>query len=191
MASVLVGAVGYHNLTNFSIGPLLLPELQRMEWPDGFRVEELNWGPIAVVQELQARPPLDRVVLLGARPSSLPEGRMTCYRWRGGLPEPDEIQARIAEAVTGVISLDNLLVIGQHFKVWPAEVFVVDVAPGAQACGNRLRPAVQAHVPSVLQAVRNLALHGVPEDSGLPSLRGDRLSARERPAAPTASSPAL
>ncbi len=175
MREVLIGTVGYHNLTNFSVGPLLLPRLRALSWPDGVRVEELNWGPIAIVQDLEGRPPLERAVLLGARPDSRPEGRVDCYRWGGGLPEPDVLQARIAEAVTGVISLDNLLVIGEYFGVWPEELFVVDVAPGREEAGPSLRPAVAARVEEILQSVRRLALRGSEPEAPLPELRGDRL----------------
>lgn len=170
---ILIGTVGYCNLRNFSVGPLLLPQLKRMRWPAQVRVEELNWGPIAIVQDLQSRPRLARAVLLGARPSGRPEGDVRLYRWSGGLPGPEAVQARIAEAVSGVISLDNLLIVGEHFGVWPEELFVVDVAPGTEQAGPTLSPAVAARADEILSCVRRLALQGpcLP----LKTLRGDQL----------------
>ncbi len=178
-AAVLIGTVGYHNLRNHSLGPILLPELQRLPWPAEVLVEELNWGPIAVVQRLQTETSLERVVLLGARPSSLPEGTLSLYRWVGGLPGPDEIQARIGEAVTGVISLDNLLVVGEHFQAWPPQVLVVDVAPGSEETGASLRPVVAARRPEVLDWVRRLALEGPEAAPQLLELRGDTWADRQ------------
>jgi hypothetical protein len=113
MRHILIGTIGYHNLRDFSLGPKLLPDLRAMTWPPGVVVEEMNWGPIAIVQNFQAlTTPYDRVVLLVANRRQRPTGTITVYRWRGGLPPPDEIQDRVAEAVTGVISSDNLLIVG-------------------------------------------------------------------------------
>ena len=44
MKRILIGTVGYHNLRNHSIDPVLLPQLQKMDWRDGVDVEEMNWG---------------------------------------------------------------------------------------------------------------------------------------------------
>ena len=38
-----------------------------------------------------------------------------------------KLQDRIYEGVTGVVSLENTLVIGDYFKVWPNEVFTVEI----------------------------------------------------------------
>lgn len=186
MQRVLVGTVGYHNLRNHSVGPILFPRLQSLDWPPGFMVEEMNWGPVAILQRLQAEPePFQRIVFLTARPDedakqdrspTRPEGRISLYRWAGGLPGQDEIQQRVAEAVTGVISLDNLLVVGEYFAIWPEEVFIVDVAPGRQEAGPELRAGVAGQVPMILQSVRDLALGRHPEAKRLPLLRGTRLA---------------
>lgn len=171
MAGVLIGTVGYHNLGNYSVGPLLLPELQAMDWPPGVLVEEMNWGPVAIVHRFQAlEEPFKRVVLLSARPDDRPEGEVTLYRWRGTLPPSREIQQRVGEAVTGVISADNLLIIGEHFSIWPDEVFLVDVAPGPQEGGAALNEALLVRVPEILQSVRDLALGRISE--GVKVLRG-------------------
>ena len=159
MQRVLIGTVGYQNLRDFSVGPMLLPRLQAMAWPSGVGLEELNWGPIAIVQNFQALDvPYDRVVILTALQQGRRAGTLTLRRWMGGLPDPERIQARIAEAVTGVIGVENLLVIGEHFKIWPEEVFLVDVEPGLEEAGDTLTPAVEAAVPDILSTVRRTAL---------------------------------
>lgn len=157
---VLVGTVGYQNLRNYSLGPILYPELRRILEPE-VQVEELNWGPVAIAQRLEAeQEPFDRIVLVSARPDQRPEGTLSIYRWLAGLPDPQEIQARIGEAVSGVISVDNLLIVGEFFGVWPAEVFLVDVAPGPEEAGPDLRSSVKKQVPLVIDHVVRLARQG-------------------------------
>ncbi len=118
---VLIGTVGYQLLGNHSIGPNLLPQLQSNKWPEGVVVDEMNWGPIAVVQYLESlETPFDRVVFLVAIERAHRKiGDISLYQWKGGLPDDKQIQACVGDAATGVISVENLLVIGEHFKVWP------------------------------------------------------------------------
>jgi hydrogenase maturation protease len=178
MRRVLVGTVGYHNLSDFSLGPKLLPRLQAGDWPSGVEVEELHWGPIMVVQHFQALPqPYERVVLVAARPSGRAVGTVTLRQWRGGLPAAQEIQERVSEAVTGIISLDNLLVVGEHFGIWPAEVLIVDVEPGPEEPGDTFTPAVEAAIPMVLDTVRRAATADLVTLEPLAELWGDRLEA--------------
>ncbi len=62
---VFIGTVGYHNLANHSIGPALLPQLQKMQWAQGVEIDEFNWGPIAIVQKFQSLPAsYDWVILI-------------------------------------------------------------------------------------------------------------------------------
>ena len=141
----LIGGVGYSYLRDGSLGPLVVEELAREPWPDGVAVENLSYGPIAVMQRLQdADPPFDRLVLIAAIRRGRPPGTATVYRWDGQLPDAAEIQARVAEAVTGVISLDNLLVITGFFNALPSDVLVVEVEPEDEGWGEGLSAAIEA-----------------------------------------------
>jgi len=176
MRRVLVGTIGYHNLRDFSIGPKLLPRLRAIAWPAGVEVDELNWGPIAIVQKFEALSrPYDRLVILTATPRDRPVGTITLFRWGGGLPSNEEIQARISEAVTGVISLDNLLVIGEYFGIWPDEVIVVDVEPGPEEAGDSFSPEIEAGLPMLVATVQRAALKDIETLSPLQKMRGDHL----------------
>ncbi len=157
---VLIGTVGYHLLRDYSIGPNLLPQLQSMDWPAGVVVDEMNWGPVAIVQQLETLPePYDRVVILTATDLAKPPGTITLRRWRGGLPPPEQIQDRVAEAVTGTISAENLLIIDEHFGIWPAETIVVDVQPGPEAAGDTFTPAIDAVIPDVIRMIQRVGLN--------------------------------
>lgn len=156
-----IGGVGYTFLRDFSLGPVLTAQLKEMAWPPGVHIDdEFNFGPIAIVQRFQAMDdPPRRVVLFAAvqREGRTP-GQITACRWPGELPPVAEIQDRIAEAVTGVISLDNLLIIGQHFGIWPDETFVVEVEPAEERWGEGFSPAVAAAVPQVIETLRRVAV---------------------------------
>lgn len=156
---VLIAGVGYQNLRDLSIGPLLVPKLQQLDWPAGVEIDDLSFGPIAVVQRFQDRPGYyDRIVFIAGVQRGHEPGKISTYRWTGELPGTAEIQQRIGEAVTGVISLDNLLVISQYFGVLPRDVRVVEVEPEDINYGLELTPRVEAALDQVIETVRHTAL---------------------------------
>ncbi len=162
----LIAGVGYSNLSDLSVGPLVAEQLGREEWPADVEVDDLSYGPIAVVHRFaEAEPPYRRLVLVGAVDRGRQGPDIRCYRWDGVLPPPEEIQARVAEAVTGVIDLDNLLIVTGHFGVLPPEVFVVEVRPRATEFGMQTSPAVTALLAEVRRLVRGIA-EGAPGELG-------------------------
>ncbi|MEO7444736.1 MAG: hypothetical protein ABIT96_03315 [Ferruginibacter sp.] len=177
MKNIFMGTVGYHNLRNHSIGPALLPLLQSMEWPANVEIDELNWGPIAVVQKFQALPnPFSRVILIAAveRPGRS-IGEISLFRWMGNLPDEEMIQRCIGDAVTGVISIDNLLIIGEFFKIWPAETFVLNIEPGPEQAGETLTEDMKQSVPEIVSTLQNLAVEQNAEMIKFIPLYGDTL----------------
>lgn len=156
---VLVSGIGYSNLRDMSFGRVLLSTLAEMDWPDHVHVEDLNYGPIMIYQSLEASPiKYDKVVLVGAAKRGRKPGTLEVYRWDGKLPEDSEIQARIEEAITGVIDLDNLLIICKHFGVLPDDVTIVEVEPQSEEWGLEFSPVVAARVEEAIQAVRERVL---------------------------------
>jgi hydrogenase maturation protease len=176
----LVGGVGYAYLRDGSLGPVVIAELQREPWPDGVLVEDLSYGPIAVMQRLQeADPPFERLVLVSAVGRGRPPGTVTVYRWVRAFPDEAEVQARVAEAVTGVISLDNLVIVAGFFDALPEEVFVVEVEPEDEGWGEGFTPAVERVRRQVRETVRALGCDApdrVPdEDDPAVALRATRV----------------
>ncbi len=160
-AQVLIAGVGYPYLRDLSVGPVLVPELRELDWPEGVEVEDLSFGPIAVVQRFEAMSePYDRVVFLSAAQRGRQPGRVYSYRWDGTLPNAEEIQGRIAEAVMGVISLDNLLIIAGHFGVLPDDVVVVEVEPEDTGWGPGFTPSIEEALREVIETVRAAATAG-------------------------------
>ncbi|MBA3648699.1 MAG: hypothetical protein H0W62_09130 [Chitinophagales bacterium] len=177
MKKVFIGTVGYHNLSNHSIGSALLPKLQKMNWGKGVEVDELNWGPIAIVQKFQSLPTqYDRVILLSAieRPGRK-IGDITVFKWKGKLPDEELIQRCIGDAVTGVISVENLLIIGEYFKIWTGETFFVDVEPGAEEAGESFTEEMLQAVPLVIETLQQLSNTESAELINFKPLFGDTL----------------
>lgn len=156
---VFIGTVGYHNLGNHSIGPVLLPQLQNMNWAPGVELDEFNWGPIAIVQTFQALPiPYNRVILISAiERAGRKIGDIDVFKWQGKLPDEELIQRCIGDAVTGVISVENLLIIGEYFKIWCDETFLVDVEPGPEQVGEYLTEEMQQAIPDIILTLQQLS----------------------------------
>lgn len=155
--NVLIGGLGYRNLRDHSLGVAVSDRLAGRAWPAGVAVEDVSYNPIALVQRLQDDPPA-RAVLVAAvpRPGRRP-GAVEAYRWDGALPDAERIQHAVAEAVTGVIFLDNTLVVGRHFGGLPAEVAVVEVEPEVEEFGDDLSSAVAGCFERVCELVGRLA----------------------------------
>jgi len=159
---VLVGGIGYRNLTDHSAGVLAVDALARREWPEHVSVEELSYGPVAVAQRLDDEIGDRRFGRLIAVSSvahgdgRLP-GTITAYRWDRVLPSPDEIQGAVAEAVTGVIAMDNTLIVCRQFGALPDDAVVVEIQPLWQECGEDLSPPVAANFDELCALVTALA----------------------------------
>jgi len=175
---ILLGTIGYHLLANHSIGPLLIDDIGKLDWTqENIDVEEMNWGPIAIVQKFQAGDVnYKRVVFLTAiERVHRKTGDLTIYKWGGRLPSEEDIQACVGDAVTGVISSENLLIIGEHFKVWPEEVYLFDVDPGPEQAGIELSPEVSKQVPYYFDKLKEICLTGTCDDVEMITIYGDQI----------------
>ena len=162
MTRVLIGGVGYRNLRDHSFGVVLVDLLATRDWPSGVCVEDVSYNPIAVVQRLQDDPVggrFDLAIVVGAlqRPGRIP-GTLSVYRSDNRLPSAESIHEAITEAVTGIISLDNTLVVAGHFDALPPTVVVVELEPDAHEFGDVLTPAVAAALAYARDLVTGLAL---------------------------------
>lgn len=157
----LVGGVGYTFLRDLSIGPVLTKHLATIEWPANLIIDEdLSFGPISIVHRFNARStPFKKVVLFGAITRGKVPGTITSYKWKGELPSEQEIQDRISEAVTGVVSLDNLLIVGEHFQIWPSETYVVEVEPEDESWGSGFSETISYKEPEIISEITALALN--------------------------------
>ena len=156
---VLIAGIGYQHMRDLSVGSVVVPVLRRQSWPVDVEIDDWWFGPIHAVQRLEAEPhPYRRIVFLAAVARGREPGTVSCYRWRGQLPNAEEIQRRVGEAVMGLIDLDNLLIVGQHFRAFPPDVVVVEIEPDDCEWGDGFTPRVAAALGEVLATVRRAAL---------------------------------
>jgi len=160
----IIAGVGYMNLSDSSVGPIAAAELKKQSWPPHIKVDDLSYGPISVVHNFaEANPPYERMVLITAADFGATPPALRWHRWPAILPDPEEIQARVIEAATGVIDWNNLLVVLQQFEALPPEVFVIAVQPVVTTFGTELSDGVHELFPEVLRLARELAMAGAPE----------------------------
>ena len=152
---VLVGGVGYRYLRDGALGPYISDALTPRAG-NGIEVEDLGYHPVGFTQNLEERPTYDRIVLVAAVGRGREPGTVKAYRWDHALPSVKEIQERVGEAVTGTISLDNLLIVTEAFGAFPDDVRVVEVEPGDEGWGDGFSPAVEAKLPEIEEAVWSL-----------------------------------
>jgi hypothetical protein len=139
----IVGIVGLTPVVEaYPLGPRLEAELaaELAPWPQ-IAVENMSWSPLHIVQRFEdanttPTAPIARVVLVGAASASTSPGTVAAFRWGGGRTPDAVLQERIYEAVTGIVDIENTLLIGDHFGVWPAECFTVEADLPADAFGR-------------------------------------------------------
>lgn len=173
---VLVGIVGETPVVDeYPLGPRFAARLRTAHWPCvDVTVANMAWGALHVVQGLEQERRYDRAVLVGAVQHGWPFGRVVLGRWLGGTLEPQLLQERIYEAVTGIVSLDNLLMIGAHFRVWPDDLTTVEIelpinlfgdmvlatAGGRAPCGTTLGFEPAALIERLVDATGDAILNG-------------------------------
>ena len=153
---VLIAGVGHPNLKDLSFGQVLLPHLKQQKWTENFDLENLSFGAIAVLQWFEDYPDkYDRVVFVSAaeRAGRKP-GTLDVSDWNFAPLDEVVVQECVAESVTGIISLDNLMMILQYFKALPPEVVVLDLEPMTSEIGFECSPEITARFDEFSEIVR-------------------------------------
>lgn len=150
---VLVGGVGYRWMGDASFGLTMSDSLTTLPWPDGVDVEDLGYGAIYAAQDIgDADPPYSCLILLAGVVRGRQPGKIYRQRWQPRQPAVDELQTRMREAGAGVIDLDHLLAIGEHFQALPSAVLVLEVEPVALS-GAVLSESVAELLPEAIAVV--------------------------------------
>lgn len=158
-ALTLVGALGYRNLRDHSVAFEVLERLSHLDLGPDVVLEDVSYNPIALVQWLQAQPtetPFQCMILVsGIERVGRAPGTVSCYEWNRFVPSDTLVQQAVTEAVTGIISLDNTLVIAGYFAVLPASVTIVEIEPLEHEFGERLSAEVARAMESVVALIRD------------------------------------
>jgi len=158
---VILGGVGYPDLCDYSIGIEIQECLSGRVAPSNVVVEDLSYNPIAIIQRLDDEKPGERferaVVVSAVKRGTRPAGTVSAYRWDGGMPSDEEVQRAVTDAVTGIIAVDNTLVIARYFGALPDEVVVVEVEPETHEFGAAFSTEVAAAFDGACDLVWSLA----------------------------------
>ena len=159
---VLVGGVGYRNLCDHSFGLVVVDALAADEWPREVSIEDISYNPIALVQRLQDEPAPQAfemtIVVAAVERAGRAPGDLSIYRWDNALPGHADIQAAVADAVTGVIALDNTLVVSRHFAALPQNVVVIEVQPRIHEFGSVFSSEVSLAFDRACAIIRDVAV---------------------------------
>ncbi len=156
---ILISGIGYSNMRDMSFGRVLHGELAKMPWPEHVHVEDLNFGPVMIYQWLEETSvKYDKLILVSAAERGREPSTLEQYKWDGVLPDEARIQACIEESITGVISLENLLIVCKHFGVLPDDVAIIEIEPRDTEFGLEFSTAVAAKVEEAIELVRNEAM---------------------------------
>ncbi|MBA2372598.1 MAG: hypothetical protein H0V74_00140 [Chloroflexi bacterium] len=139
-----MGGVGYTNLRDMSVGPLLVERLGRSAWPDGVDIEDLSAGAIHVLHALQAGPVYDAAILVAGVRRGGPPGTIRERRWLHPRQTDEAVQERVAEALVGIIDLDTLVTVLDHFGALPRDTRIIEVEPRDEDWGETLSAPVEA-----------------------------------------------
>ena len=153
---ILIAGVGYQHLSDLSFGPKLVERLRDMTWPDEVRIEDFGYGPIAILHWFEESPgkKFERAIFAGATERGREPGTLATYGWLKSPPDPEVVQERVSEALTGVISLENLLIIAQHFGALPPETSVIELEPVEREWGLELSPLGEERLEQAVEWIR-------------------------------------
>jgi len=138
--ATLIGIVGYSAiLDSYPLGPPLMTGLESaLSDVASVTIENFTWSPVHIVQRFEndEMPRPDRLVLIGLSATSSKPGNVQACQWHGGQASELAVQERVYEAVTGIVDLENTLMIGEYFKAWPKECFTIEADMQANTFGR-------------------------------------------------------
>jgi hydrogenase maturation protease len=152
---VLVCGVGYRFLRDNAVG-VWVTDTMAPQASNGIEFEDLGYHPIGFTQNLNDRPPYDRIVFVGSADRGRKPGTVTVLRYDHVLPDATEIHERVADSTTGTISLDNLVIVAEAFKALPEDVWIVEIEPADETWGDGFSPTIEAKLPEIMETVWSL-----------------------------------
>ncbi len=152
---VLVCGVGYRFLRDNALG-IYVTDTLAPQATNGVEFEDLGYNPVGFTQNLNERDDYDRIVFVGSVNRGREPGTITAYQYDHALPELEEVHERIADSVTGSISLDNLIIVSEAFKALPEDVWIVEIEPDDETWGEGFSDAVETRIPELMETVWSL-----------------------------------
>ena len=142
---VLVGAVSELYQGDLHFGRAVADGLDPAALGAGVAVAHLDYGAVAVAQDLEDLRPQALVVVGAARRGRRP-GMLERRAVAPARQDPADAAKAIAEAVTGYVSVDLLLEVAAALGVLPPRTVSVELEPVACAPSDRLSAAAVAAI---------------------------------------------
>ncbi|GAC1329842.1 MAG: hypothetical protein NVSMB17_06580 [Candidatus Dormibacteria bacterium] len=143
---LLIAGIGYTNLRDVSVGPVISARLAERRWPEWVDVEDFSFGAIDAVHRLRDAG-YERALFFGSVDRGDPAGTIRDYTWsQPETPDLVAVQERVAEAAQAVISLETTLVVAGYFKALPAYTRVFEIEPLDMTYGDGFSAPVEAAV---------------------------------------------
>lgn len=128
--TVVVGGVGQLYQGDFDLGRVAAERLAREDLGRDVVVEDFHYGAIAVAQRLQEVQP-DAVIFVGAAQRGRSPGTVKRRRIRQLSLAPTQLQAAIADAGTGYVTMDLAIEVPYGLGALPRRVVAIDAEPAA------------------------------------------------------------
>ena len=154
--TVLVGGVSQLYQGDFDFGRAVVERLATQEL-DGVQLAHLDYGAVAVAQELQDVRP-ETLILVGAAERGRPPGMLE-RREVGPLELASaQVGAAVAAAVTGYVSIDLVLEVASGLGALPRDTLSIELEPALHGPSEQLsregRAAVEGAVAVIRQELR-------------------------------------
>lgn len=146
---VLIAGIGHFTLTDLGFGPQIIKRLQTLDLPENVELEDLSTSAVAALHKLTEKR-YDKLILLSALRRGATPGTIYKEEPEIELPDESEIQERMAESVSGAISLDDTLIICKYYQSLPKHVIVIGVEPESTSPGLSLTGTVQEVADKVI-----------------------------------------
>jgi hydrogenase maturation protease len=151
--TVLVGGVSQLYQADFDFGRVVVERLAGEELGDGVGVVRLDYGAVAVAQELEDLRP-DALVLVGAAERGRRPGTLERRRIDPPALSPAQVRQAVAEAVTGYVGIDLVIEVASGLGALPRDAVAIELEPVLHGPGERLSPDAQAALGPALELVR-------------------------------------
>jgi hydrogenase maturation protease len=149
---ILVAGIGHSTLTDLGFGPQILKRLEALGLPDNVELEDLSTSAVNALHKLTEKK-YDKLIIVTALQRGEAPG--TIYKEQADikLPSESEIQERMAESVSGAISLDNTLIICKYYRTLPGDVLIIGVEPESTSPGLNLTHTLEEASHKVIELV--------------------------------------
>lgn len=151
--TVLVGGVGELYQGDLDLGRRAVARLGGEDHGPHVRIEDLYYGAVAVMQELEELHPA-AVLLVGAAARNRAPGSVERRRIPAAAPHPDVVQRAVGDAVTGYVGIDLVVDVGRGFGVLPERVVAIEVEPARTEPSEDLSGEAARGLERALELVR-------------------------------------